>query len=55
MGDKIEAKKTARKLGIPVVPGSDGAVGPRTTRWRSPGRSASPCWSRRLPAAAAAA
>src|SRR5258707_5445642 len=27
MGDKIEAKKTARKLGIPVVPGSDGAVG----------------------------
>src|ERR1035437_9512492 len=28
MGDKIEAKKTARKLGIPVVPGSEGAVGP---------------------------
>src|ERR1700744_2152065 len=28
MGDKIEAKKTARKLGIPVVPGSDGAVSP---------------------------
>src|SRR4030081_1969210 len=28
MGDKIEAKKTARKLGIPVVPGSDDAVGP---------------------------
>ena len=28
MGDKIEAKKTAKKLGIPVVPGSDGAVGP---------------------------
>jgi acetyl-CoA carboxylase, biotin carboxylase subunit len=27
MGDKIEAKKTARKLGIPVVPGSDGAIG----------------------------
>jgi acetyl-CoA carboxylase biotin carboxylase subunit len=26
MGDKIEAKKTAKKLGIPVVPGSDGAV-----------------------------
>ncbi|GIL00240.1 MAG: acetyl-CoA carboxylase biotin carboxylase subunit [Alphaproteobacteria bacterium] len=26
MGDKIEAKLTARKLGIPVVPGSDGAV-----------------------------
>ncbi len=28
MGDKIEAKKTARRLGIPVVPGSDGAISP---------------------------
>jgi acetyl-CoA carboxylase biotin carboxylase subunit len=27
MGDKIEAKRTATKLGIPVVPGSDGGVG----------------------------
>ena len=27
MGDKIEAKRTARRLGIPVVPGSEGAVG----------------------------
>jgi acetyl-CoA carboxylase biotin carboxylase subunit len=26
MGDKIEAKETAKKLGLPVVPGSDGAV-----------------------------
>ncbi len=26
MGDKIEAKRTAKKLGIPCVPGSDGAV-----------------------------
>jgi acetyl-CoA carboxylase biotin carboxylase subunit len=26
MGDKIEAKRTAAKLGIPVVPGSEGAV-----------------------------
>jgi acetyl-CoA carboxylase biotin carboxylase subunit len=26
MGDKIMAKETAKKLGIPVVPGSDGAV-----------------------------
>ena len=26
MGDKIEAKRTAKSLGIPVVPGSDGAV-----------------------------
>jgi acetyl-CoA carboxylase biotin carboxylase subunit len=27
MGDKIEAKKTARRLGIPCVPGSEGGVG----------------------------
>src|SRR6202165_772128 len=27
MGDKIEAKRTARKLGIPVVPGSEGGAG----------------------------
>jgi acetyl-CoA carboxylase, biotin carboxylase subunit len=27
MGDKIEAKRTATKLGIPVVPGSEGGVG----------------------------
>ena len=26
MGDKIEAKRTARRLGIPCVPGSDGGV-----------------------------
>jgi acetyl-CoA carboxylase, biotin carboxylase subunit len=26
MGDKIEAKKAAKSIGIPVVPGSDGAV-----------------------------
>jgi acetyl-CoA carboxylase, biotin carboxylase subunit len=26
MGDKIEAKRTARSLGIPVVPGSEGGV-----------------------------
>lgn len=26
MGDKIMAKKTAKKLGIPTVPGSDGAI-----------------------------
>src|ERR1700741_3122551 len=26
MGDKIEAKKTAKKLGIPVVPGSEGSI-----------------------------
>ena len=27
MGDKIEAKRTAQRLGIPVVPGSEGAIG----------------------------
>jgi acetyl-CoA carboxylase biotin carboxylase subunit len=27
MGDKIEAKRTARRLGIPCVPGSEGSVG----------------------------
>ncbi len=27
MGDKIEAKETAKRLGIPVVPGSEGGVG----------------------------
>ncbi len=27
MGDKIAAKRTVRKLGIPVVPGSDGDIG----------------------------
>lgn len=27
MGDKIQAKETAKKLGIPVVPGSEGALG----------------------------
>jgi acetyl-CoA carboxylase biotin carboxylase subunit len=26
MGDKIEAKRTAKQLGIPVVPGSDGGI-----------------------------
>ena len=27
MGDKVQAKDTAKSLGIPVVPGSEGAVG----------------------------
>src|ERR1041384_1774662 len=27
MGDKIEAKRTAQQLGIPVVPGSEGVIG----------------------------
>ena len=27
MGDKIEAKRTAKRLGIPIVPGSESAIG----------------------------
>src|SRR5262245_37466393 len=27
MGDKVAAKRTAKKLGIPVVPGSEGGIG----------------------------
>jgi biotin carboxylase len=42
MGDKIEAKRTVKELGIPVVPGSDGAS-PTTTAARSPRRSAIRC------------
>jgi acetyl-CoA carboxylase biotin carboxylase subunit len=30
MGDKIEAKRTVKRLGIPVVPGSEGGVGSDT-------------------------
>jgi acetyl-CoA carboxylase biotin carboxylase subunit len=32
MGDKIEAKRTARRFGIPVTPGSDGVVTDATAR-----------------------
>src|SRR5689334_20261726 len=34
MGDKIEAKRTAKRLGIPVVPGSDGGIGSDTDALR---------------------
>ncbi len=37
MGDKIEAKRTAKRLGIPVVPGSDGAVSDETDAKRIAG------------------
>ena len=30
MGDKIEAKRTAKRLGIPVVPGSEGGISDET-------------------------
>ncbi len=34
MGDKIEAKRTAQRLGIPVVPGSEGGVANETDAFR---------------------
>ena len=41
MGDKIEAKRTAAKLGLPLVPGSDGADDQRQAGAQgSPARSA---------------
>ena len=56
MGDKIEAKRTATRLGIPCVPGSDGRrCTKRPKRSRSPRRSAIPSSSRRRRAAAGAA
>ena len=32
LGNKVQAREVARKLGIPVVPGSDGAVDVSTAR-----------------------
>jgi len=34
MGDKVTAKQTMRDLGVPVVPGSDGAVDSDEEAWR---------------------
>jgi acetyl-CoA carboxylase biotin carboxylase subunit len=34
MGDKITAKDTMKRLGVPIVPGSDGAVGDEATARR---------------------
>ncbi len=48
MGDKIEAKATAKKLGIPCVPGSDGrSLSEKRGAQAPPTRSAFRCWSRR--------
>ena len=56
MGDKIEAKRTAGALGLPLVPGSDGAdQRSRRGQARSPPRSAIRCSSRPRRAAAGAA
>jgi acetyl-CoA carboxylase biotin carboxylase subunit len=55
MGDKIEAKETAKRLGIPVVPGSDGAVTNEADAKAIAKTMGYPVLSRRPPAAAAAA
>ena len=44
MGDKIEAKRTAKALGIPVVPGSEGGVRNVAEAVAVARRSAIPCW-----------
>ena len=43
MGDKIEAKRTAAALGLPLVPGSDGPLTSIAEAARSPRRSAIRC------------
>ena len=56
MGDKIAAKNAVRAAGLPLVPGSDGALSDIGEARRSPPRrSAIRCSSRRRPAAAGAA
>ena len=55
MGDKIEAKRTARALGIPCVPGSEGGVTDDDEAMRVALEIGFPCWSRRRRAAADAA
>ncbi len=55
MGDKITAKETAKALGIPVVPGSDGGVAISRPPWAWRRASVFPSSSRLRPAAAGAA
>ena len=56
LGNKNEARKLAKKAGVPVVPGSDGLIDRRRRGAAArPRRSATRCSSRRRPAAAAAA
>jgi acetyl-CoA carboxylase biotin carboxylase subunit len=43
MGDKVIAKRVATSLGIPTVPGSDGAIGDIEAAVRRPRRSAIRC------------
>ncbi len=43
MGDKIAAKAAMASLGVPLVPGSDGAVADVAEARRSPAGSAIPC------------
>ena len=55
MGDKITAKDTMKKLGVPCVPGSDGGVAHLQTAQPWPRASATRSSSRPRPAAAGAA
>ena len=55
MGDKITAKETAKALGIPVVPGSDGGVAGFRHRQQGRGRDGVIRSSSRPPPAAAGA
>ena len=56
MGDKARARSEMNRLGLPVLPGSDGCGSqPRKRRLRRPRRSDIQSSSKRLPAAAAAA
>ena len=55
MGDKIEAKKTAMRLGIPCVPGSKGAITEDEEGLRVGQEIGFPLRSRRRRAAAGAA
>ena len=52
MGDKLAAKETAIRCGVPIIPGGSKAA---RKPWKRPGNTASPLCSRRQPAAAAAA
>ena len=56
MGDKAVARATVSKAGVPVVPGTEGEGSLSDEELLAiAARSASPCWSRPLPAAAARA
>src|SRR6516165_7602061 len=55
VGNKNEARKLAKKIGVPVVPGSEGLIQDENEALRLAEAMAIPSSSRRRPAAAAAA